>query len=101
MGEQHSVEFPVLTFLALPSAVLLSTVRLRLQMGLFLLTLSSTCRPFPHKSWRLSSHRHPSTVKWEVVNIIVTLLILTFTSPLRALVESSVKKGCFCVVTEA
>ena len=32
------MEFPVLTLLTLPSAVvLLSTVRLRLQMGLFLL----------------------------------------------------------------
>ena len=56
------MEFPVLTLLALPSAVLLSTVRLRLQMGLFLLTLSAAFRPFPHKSWRLSSHPHPSTV---------------------------------------
>ena len=48
------MEFPVLTLLALPCAVvLLSIVRLRLQMGLFLLTLSTACRPFPHKSWQL------------------------------------------------
>ena len=48
------MEFPVLSLLALPSAVVvLSTVRLRLQMGLFFLTLSAACRPFPHKSWWL------------------------------------------------
>ena len=42
------MEFPVLALLALPCAVvLLSTVRLRLQMGLFLLILSAACRPFP------------------------------------------------------